>query len=570
MNRTPYRFLPLASALLVLAAVSAAQALTPAEVLIVGNRNAPQSVELAKLYMELRQVPPENVVLLDMPTSYDIGRSDYEKTIRVPITRFLLERRLDKQIRCLLLTWGVPVRVTEGEELRKKDAIYQSVVKDSLARIVMLRLLVDQVGSLPPTPPDMLLPAEKQFANVPAPRESTPNPAKLKDELADALAAKQVEVAKISDLARRRALSRQLMALTLEGYGLNGLIRYLTNDSPPGAPDLPALRKQLATMEEQIEKLRTQPATAASVQMQMDLFRASDGVVYLYGYAGQYAARTPARGGNDQARTSNAAVDSELSMLWYGQYPTAGWVNNPLHWAVQQALAGRQTPPLLMTSRLDGPRPELGARMLRDSIAAERTGLVGTAYVDAGGPARLAAVGEAMDNRLKALAALISDNTRLRVVLDTKPTVFPAGACPDASLYVGWYSLRKYVPAFTWARGAVGYHIASFEATALRDPNSTEWCPQMIANGIAATIGPVEEPFLGAFPLPDEFFALLLTGQYTLAECYWRTLPFTSWQMILLGDPLYRPFAANPQLDVKSLPPGLTPAPPASRPASPR
>ena len=90
----------------------------------------------------------------------------------------------------------------------------------------------------------------------------------------------------------------------------------------------------------------------------------------------------------------------------------------------------------------------------------------------------------------------------------------------------------------------------------------------MISAGVAATIGPVDEPFLAAFPLPDEFFPLLLTGQYTLAECYWRTVPFTSWQMILVGDPLYKPFAANPQFDVRTLPPGLAPHAAASRPAS--
>jgi hypothetical protein len=148
------------------------------------------------------------------------------------------------------------------------------------------------------------------------------------------------------------------------------------------------------------------------------------------------------------------------------------------------------------------------------------------------------------------------------------PAVFKPGAAPEAALYVGWYSLRKYVPAFSWNRGAVGYHVASFEATALRNGESPEWCPQMIRNGVAATLGPVEEPFLMAFPPPEEFFPLLLTGRYTIAECYWRTLPLTSWQMILLADPLYNPFAAKGQAAVESLPPGLAPALPAGRPAS--
>ena len=64
----------------------------------------------------------------------------------------------------------------------------------------------------------------------------------------------------------------------------------------------------------------------------------------------------------------------------------------------------------------------------------------------------------------------------------------------------------------------------------------------MIEDGVAATIGPVYEPYLMAFPRPEQFFGLLLEGQLTLVECYYRTLPFNSWMMTLIGDPLYRPY----------------------------
>ncbi|MCY2930488.1 MAG: TIGR03790 family protein [Planctomycetota bacterium] len=568
MNRTLARLRRSGPALLLLAVCSPAWSLTPAEVLVVANRKLPESVELAKLYMQLRHLPPENVALLDMPTTYEIGRADYEKDIRVPIGRFLQERQLDKQIRCLVLMWGVPVRVMEGEDLRQKEAVYQSAVKDSLARIVMLRALVEKVGSLPPKQPDLLLPPEGQFPPVPPPAEPTLAPDKLKDQLADLIAARQVEVARIADPGKKRAFSRQVMALTLEGYGLSGLIRYLTSDSPPDAPPVEPLRKQLADIEAKIQLLRGEELSATGLKKKIDLLRASDGVVHLHGYAEQYANRPAAAVITDPVKTPNAAVDSELSLLWWGAYPVEGWMINPLHWTFAEKLEARPHPPVLMTSRLDGPTPALAARMLRDSVAVERSGLTGTFYIDAGGPARLGNAAAAMDNRLKQLAALARDNTRVRVVLDTSPQVFAPGACPDAALYVGWYSLRKYVPAFTWARGAVGYHIASFEAVALRAADSPEWCPQMISTGVAATIGPVAEPFLGAFPLPEEFFSLLLTGHYTLAECYWRTVPQASWQMILLGDGLYNPFAANPQLDPRVLPPGLAPRVSASRPAS--
>jgi hypothetical protein len=66
-------------------------------------------------------------------------------------------------------------------------------------------------------------------------------------------------------------------------------------------------------------------------------------------------------------------------------------------------------------------------------------------------------------------------------------------------------------------------------------------------------MGPVEEPYLTAFPLPTDFFGLLLTGRYSLVECYYLTTPKVSWMMTLIGDPLYRPFARNPALTLADL-----------------
>ena len=119
--------------------------------------------------------------------------------------------------------------------------------------------------------------------------------------------------------------------------------------------------------------------------------------------------------------------------------------------------------------------------------------------------------------------------------------LFEAGACPRAVIYCGWYSLRKYIDAFDFADGAIGYHIASLEAVDLRDANSSQWCPAMLADGITATLGAVAEPYLHSFPEPKEFFLELFNG-CCLVEAYYHTKPFNSWQMVLIGDPLYRPF----------------------------
>ena len=100
--------------------------------------------------------------------------------------------------------------------------------------------------------------------------------------------------------------------------------------------------------------------------------------------------------------------------------------------------------------------------------------------------------------------------------------------------------------AFAWKRGAVAYHIASAEMTTLTKPASTIWCMKMLQKGVAATIGPVREPYVQSFPFPEVFFGLLAEGRLTHVECYAASLPFLSWKMVLVGDPLYRPFYAKP------------------------
>jgi hypothetical protein len=50
---------------------------------------------------------------------------------------------------------------------------------------------------------------------------------------------------------------------------------------------------------------------------------------------------------------------------------------------------------------------------------------------------------------------------------------------------------------------------------------------------------------------------VLLSGKYTLVETYYRTTPFNSWVMTLVGDPLYNPFKNSSPFEGQTLPPEL-------------
>ena len=250
-----------------------------------------------------------------------------------------------------------------------------------------------------------------------------------------------------------------------------------------------------------------------------------------------------------QGVNTRAAVDSELALVLVDSYPLEGWLPNPFFLGFRHQQTQLSRDEVLIVSRLDGPDPATVRRLVDDALFAEQQGLQGRACFDARWPRP---EGKNLDGyalydaSLHAAAESIQRNGRMPVRLDATSELFRPGDCPDTALYSGWYSLGRYVDAFTWARGAVGYHIASSECTTLKQPGSQVWCKRMLEEGVAATIGPVYEPYVQAFPPPDLFFSILTEGYLSLGETYLITLPFLSWQMVLIGDPLYYPFTPSP------------------------
>jgi len=240
-----------------------------------------------------------------------------------------------------------------------------------------------------------------------------------------------------------------------------------------------------------------------------------------------------------------SSFDSELALVLEGNYPISGWIPNPYFIGLKDKKNLIKKDNVLMVSRLDGPSVPIVKRIIQDSKTAEIKGLKGTAYFDArwARPKNQKLSGYAFyDNSVHLAADRIRESNLLPVVINNDKELFQTGEAPNASLYCGWYSLANYVDAFTWQLGAVGYHIASSECVTLKKRNSRVWCKMMLEKGVAATIGPVGEPYVQAFPIPEVFFGLLIDGYLSLAECYQVSLPFLSWKMVLIGDPLYRPF----------------------------
>jgi len=235
---------------------------------------------------------------------------------------------------------------------------------------------------------------------------------------------------------------------------------------------------------------------------------------------------------------TNASVDSELSMVLFDDYELYRWQPNKLkynmpYWDFKS----------LMVCRLDGPSPKIAQGLVDKALSAENLGLRGIAYIDSRGMTddKVPYSSSYYDQSLRDLALLIRFRTDMTVKQEQTERLFEPGSYPRTAIYCGWYSLKNYIDSFDFVDGAIGYHISSLEAVDLRDPNSNQWCPAMLKHGITATLGAVAEPYLYAFPEPKAFFLELFNG-CCLVEAYYHTSPFNSWQLVLIGDPLYTPF----------------------------
>ncbi len=543
----------LTTVLALLAIALPAAALSPDEVAIIANARSEESLELAKLYSSVRDIPEEHIIEIRTTTRPRISREDYEKDILHPVRQALVDRGLQNNIRCLAFMWGVPLRVAAPAE-SELLSVYRTAAERAHYRLATNYKLVPSVARDFPQPRTNALEPIADLFDQPLPQVSEPlmELPKLLEDFDRLLTSKTRQVRRIEDPERRAIANQQLMGLFMDSAGLEGLLRYVRANEVADAPPPQALEQQISELRSQYEQAGRQAPSPENADKKLELMERLFGNARVATYAGQRASQL------EPDKDSSASVDSEMALLWRGPYPLKNWMPNPLNWRdrIRMLQQGQRPQPTLMTARIDGPTPDDARRIIRVSHQVEQEGLQGIFYIDAD---LEDSRNPKFDELLVELHRFVRDGTDFPTELNTSHEVFQPGDCPDAALYVGWYKLRQYVPAFTWMPGAVGYHVASFEAQNLRDPDTSEWCAKMIQNGVVATMGAVDEPYLGAFPQPNEFFPLLMTGEFTVAEAYWLTSTTTSWRMTLIADPLYNPFKANPQLKLEDLPEGILP-----------
>ncbi len=239
---------------------------------------------------------------------------------------------------------------------------------------------------------------------------------------------------------------------------------------------------------------------------------------------------------NPALKTNAAAVDSELALLAVSNPPLLSFVPNPLF--SNDRPSSLQLNQIVKVSRLDGPTFDDAKRLIDHALEAEKAGLIGRSYVDIGGPH--AAGDRWLEAAAKELSELNFDGD-----VDRAGGTMPSWARLDApALYFGWYAGDLNGPFaqedFSFPAGAVALHIHSFSADTVRT-KTHGWVGPLVARGVTATFGNVNEPYLEFTHQPQLVLKALARGD-TLGDAAAYAVPVYSWQAIAVGDPLYRPF----------------------------
>jgi uncharacterized protein (TIGR03790 family) len=550
MTRRPLILVLLALVAPALLPARAPAALGPDNLLLLTNRNVPDGRKLADYYATKRQLPPGRILELDLPAGDDVSFADYETKV-VPVVRaFLAKHDLRGRVTCLVPFYGVPLKIAARVNTPADTAELAAVQRDLAAAVDQFAAAVEQLEAV----------ARELEPALPAIPDRAVNVLVVRDRRARDVVARNANL--IDDPKRFEALmSRSEQAVApLEGPAhraqrrMHAIAAAGDRMTPTQFQEATKIKAGLLAMRAKFDDLQARRADPAAREQLRALVKAelgvSDHAQLLQGMADYFA-----------TDATDAAFDSELALVDWNFPARTRWVGNPLHFRGGAARAAG--PPAYMTVRLDGPQAGTVVQIVAASLKAEAEGLAGKAVIDAGGHLAIDpknAGYSAFDQNLRNVAETIRTKTQIPLVLDTQREVLPARSVQEpAAIYCGWYALQNYTPACTFAPGAVGYHVASYDLTTLRgggDANR-QWGRGLLSDGVAATLGAVNEPFLSAFPPPDEFFPLLFTGQLTLAEVYWKTAPTASWRIAIVGDPLYNPYKAKPAIKLGDLSPAL-------------
>jgi uncharacterized protein (TIGR03790 family) len=139
----------------------------------------------------------------------------------------------------------------------------------------------------------------------------------------------------------------------------------------------------------------------------------------------------------------------------------------------------------------------------------------------------------------------------------------PSSAREDVLGFYSWGSndpaIHSRRPGLSFAAGALAATLVAGDARTFAEPpadwNLGRWndantffggspaslIGDLIRHGVTGVAGSVGDPYLEGSIRPSVLFPAYMSGR-NLAEAFYLAMPFLSWQMVVIGDPLCMPF----------------------------
>lgn len=125
------------------------------------------------------------------------------------------------------------------------------------------------------------------------------------------------------------------------------------------------------------------------------------------------------------------------------------------------------------------------------------------------------------------------------------------------AFFTGTASLGMTIEGNTYLPGSIVDNVTSYGAVPnnfVEGMESQVSIARWIGAGAAGVHGTTEEPLNNCFP--SRWLIVDYVDGSTLAESYWRRLPFWYWRNLVLGDAMVAPHAVRPVVEIMNVPNG--------------
>ena len=361
-----------------ISAPSTSLALSAPDLVIVFNRNLPESREVAAYYAKKRRVPADNLVGVDVPTSEDMSRQDYDGKLVPPVKAMVDKLKAGGITPAVLLVYGIPLRVgsvpLSVPEMELKS-LATAKVKEYQAQAVQLVHQLDRLTGALTSPPRLTYPTPKFL-----------------EKSQESLVRGQEFLSKEPATPATEATRAEITSLLIKLGGTSPEARALMAGMARGRSPRQALQQQELLGWNAVASGDLQEAMFRGILPKTALKTAA-AIRFTNGLLGELKFWYEAQRLYDQPQTM-AAVDSEVTLIMAGRYQKAGWLPNPFNLRFERLpVISRVRARTLMVGRLDGPTPATARRLVDDALEVEKTGLRGVFYLDARGLTGQAATG---------------------------------------------------------------------------------------------------------------------------------------------------------------------------------